>query len=86
MLLMKQLRRRQLSRRAVDAVLSARTKTVNFESSPRETNPLVAAELRGIDTDRRSVVSAIVKVELRTAETFCLKMHIIFFRNICIFP
>ena len=48
-----------MSRREVDAVLSARTKTVNFESSLRETTPLVEAELRDIDTDKRSIVSAI---------------------------
>ena len=59
LLLTKRDRRTKLSRREVDAVLSARTKNVNFESSLRETTPLVEAELRDIDTDKRSVVSAI---------------------------
>ena len=59
MLLTKQLRRRQLSLRAVDAVLSVRTKTVNLESLYREERRLVAAELRGIDTETVVIVSAI---------------------------
>ena len=56
---MKQLRRRQLSRRAMDAVLFVRIKAVNLESSLREARPLVAAELRDIDTETAYVVSAI---------------------------
>ena len=56
---MKQLRRRQLSRRAMDAVLFVRTKAVNLESSLRAARRLVAAELRDIDTETVDVVSAI---------------------------
>jgi len=43
----------------MDAVLFARTKTVNLESSLREVRSLVAAELRDIDTETIYVVSAI---------------------------
>ena len=43
----------------MDAVLSVRTKTVNLESLHREARRLVAAELRGIDTETVVVVSAI---------------------------
>ena len=58
-LLTKRGRRTKLSHRAVDAVLFARTKTVNLESSLREVRSLVAAELRDIDTETIYVVSAI---------------------------
>ena len=56
---MKQLRRRQLSRRAMDAVLFVRTKAENPETPLREERALVEAELRDIDAETRSVVSAI---------------------------
>ena len=56
---MKQLRRRQLSRRAMDAVLFVRTKSVNLENSLREARWFVSAELRGIDTETVVIVSAI---------------------------
>ena len=56
---MKQLRRRQLSRRAMDAVLFVRTKSVNLETSLRVARPLVAAGLRDIDTETAYDVSAI---------------------------
>ena len=59
MLFAKQLRRRQLSHRAVDAVLFMRTKTVNFQSALREARPLVEAEYRDIDAETIYVVSAI---------------------------
>lgn len=59
LLLMKQLRRRQLSRRAMDAVLFVRTKSVNLELSLKEARQLVAAELRDIDAETVGVVSAI---------------------------
>ena len=57
MLLMKQLRRRQLSLRAVDTVLSVRAKSVNPETSLREARTLVEADLREIDIKRISIVS-----------------------------
>ena len=56
---MKQLRRRRLSRRAIDAVLFVRTKAVNLEGSLREVRALVEVELRGIDAEAVGVVSAI---------------------------
>lgn len=56
---MKQLRRRQLSRRAMDAVLFVRTKTVNFATTLRNARQLSAAELRDIDIETVGVVSAI---------------------------
>ena len=56
---MKQLRRRQLSPRAMDAVLFVRTKSVNLESFLRQARRLVAAELRDIDTETVDIVSAI---------------------------
>ena len=59
LLLMKQLRRRQLSRSAMDAVLFVRTKSVNLELSLKEARQLVAAELRDIDAETVGVVSAI---------------------------
>ena len=43
----------------MDAVLFVRTKAVNLESSLRVARPLVAAELRVIDTETIGVVSAI---------------------------
>ena len=57
MFLMKQLRRRQLNLRAVDAVLSVWTKSVNLGSSLREARPLVEADLREIDIEKNSIVS-----------------------------
>ena len=59
MLLTKRVRRRKLSHRAVDAVLFARTKSVNLESFLRQARSLVAAELRDIDAETDCVVSAI---------------------------
>jgi len=44
----------------MDAVLFVRTKSVNLETYLIEARQLVAAELRGIDTETISVVSAIV--------------------------
>lgn len=65
---MKQLRRRQLSRRAMDAVLFVRTKSVNLETSLREERRLVEAELRDIDTETVEVVSAIALDEASPQE------------------
>ncbi|EGC24805.1 hypothetical protein HMPREF9397_0648 [Streptococcus sanguinis SK1087] len=65
---MKQLRRRQLSRRAMDAVLFVRTKSVNLETSLREERRLVEAELRDIDTETVEVVSAIALDETSPQE------------------
>lgn len=65
---MKQLRRRQLSRRAMDAVLFVRTKSVNLETSLREERRLVEAELRDIDTETVEVVSAIALDEMSPQE------------------
>jgi len=65
---MKQLRRRKLSHRAVDAVLFARTKSVNLESFLRQARRLVAAELRDIDTETVDVVSAIALNETNLQE------------------
>ena len=59
MLLTKQLRRRQLSHRAVDAILSVRTKSVHLEETYSEARAQVAAELRDIDAETVGVVSAI---------------------------
>ena len=59
LLLMKQLRRKQLSRRAVDAVLFVKTKAVNLESSLREVRRFFSAELRDIDAESVGVVSDI---------------------------
>ena len=69
MLLMKQLRRRQLSRRAVDAVLFVRTKAVNFDPSLREASRLVVADHRDIDTETARVVSAIALDETTYKKT-----------------
>lgn len=65
---MKQLRRRKLSHRAVDAVLFARTKSVNLESFLRQARRLVSAELRDIDTETVDVVSAIALNETNLQE------------------
>ena len=59
LLLTKRVRRKKLSRRAVDTVLFVRTKTVNHERFLREARPLVVAELREIDIDTVGVESAI---------------------------
>ena len=59
MLLTKRDRRTKLSHRAVDTVLSMRTKTVNFATTLREARLSVAVELRDIDTETVGVVSAI---------------------------
>ena len=48
-----------MSHRTVDAVLFARTKTVNLESFLRQARSLVVAELRDIDIETVNVVSAI---------------------------
>jgi len=63
---MKQLRRRQLNLRAVDAVLFVRTKSVNLETSLREARPLVEAELRAIDIEEVSIVRAAYFNKIRT--------------------
>ena len=68
MLLSKRVRRRQLSRRAMDAVLFVRTKSVNLETSLREERRLVEAELRDIDTETVEVVSAIALDETSPQE------------------
>lgn len=68
MLLTKRVRRRQLSRRAMDAVLFVRTKSVNLETSLREERRLVEAELRDIDTETVEVVSAIALDETSPQE------------------
>ncbi|WP_260471111.1 hypothetical protein [Streptococcus cristatus] len=52
-----------MSRRAMDAVLFVRTKSVNLETSLRLARPLVEADLRDIDTETVSVVSAITPDE-----------------------
>lgn len=59
MLLTKRDRRTKFSLRAVDTVLSMRTKTVNFATTLREAKQLVAADLRDIDTETAYVVIAI---------------------------
>ncbi|MBP2621041.1 hypothetical protein DHL47_06845 [Streptococcus panodentis] len=43
----------------MDAVLSVRTKAVNQTSSLSEARPMVEGELRDMDTETSSVVSAI---------------------------
>ena len=69
LLLTKSLRRRQLSRRAMDAVLFVRTKAVNFDPSLREARPLVEANLRDIDTETAyHVVSSIDLDEMNSQE------------------
>lgn len=47
-----------MSHRAVDAVLSLGTKAVYLEETHSEARPLVEAELRDIDAEERSDVSA----------------------------
>ena len=47
-----------MSYRAVDAVLSVRTKAVHLEETHSKARPQVAAELRDIDAEERSDVSA----------------------------
>ena len=47
----------------MDAVLFVRTKSVNLETSLRLARPLVEADLRDIDTETVSVVSAITPDE-----------------------
>ena len=64
MLLTKRDRRTKSSLRAVDTVLSMRTKTVNFATTLREAKQLVVAELRDIDTETVDVVSAIALDEM----------------------
>ena len=44
--------------RAVDAVLSVRTKAVHLEETHSKARPLVEAELGNIDAEERSDVSA----------------------------
>ena len=68
MLLTKRVRRRKFSHRAVDAVLFARTKTVNLESFLREARLSVEAEYRDIDTETVDVVSAIALDETSSQE------------------
>ena len=57
-LLTKRGRRTKLSHRAVDAILSVRTKSVHLEETYSEARAQVAAELRDIDAEERSDVSA----------------------------
>ncbi len=52
----------------MDAVLFVRTKSVNLETSLRVARPLVAAELRDIDTETADVVSAIALDETSPQE------------------
>lgn len=47
-----------MSHRAVDAVLSLGTKAVHLEETLSQARPQVAAELRDIDAEERSNVSA----------------------------
>ena len=58
MLLTKRVRRRKLSHRAMDAVLSLGTKAVHLEETYSQARPLVEAELRDIDAEEHSDVSA----------------------------
>ena len=57
-LLTKRGRRTKLSHRAVDAILSVRTKSVHLEETYSEARAQVAAELRDIDAEERSDMSA----------------------------
>ena len=69
LLLTKRVRRKKLSRRAVDKVLFVRTKTVNHERFLREARPLVEANLRDIDTETAyHVVSSIDLDEMNSQE------------------
>ena len=52
----------------MDAVLFARTKSVNLESFLRQARRLVAAELRDIDAETAYVVSAIALDETSPQE------------------
>ena len=56
--LTKHVRRTKLSHRAVDAVLFLGTKAVHLEETISQARPQVAAELRDIDAEERSDVSA----------------------------
>ncbi|EGG38939.1 TetR family transcriptional regulator [Streptococcus sanguinis SK1087] len=47
-----------MSHRAVDAVLSVRKKAIYLEETHSEARPSVEAELRDIDAEERSDVSA----------------------------
>lgn len=47
-----------MSHRAVDAVLFLGTKAVHLEETISQARPLVEAELRGIDAEERSDMSA----------------------------
>ena len=69
---MRRLRRRQLSRRAVDAVLFVRTKAVNFDTSLREARRLVVADHRDIDIETARVVSAIALDEMTSKKAVWL--------------
>ena len=55
---MKRVRRTKLSHRAVDAVLSVGTKAVYLEESHNQARPSFEAELRDIDAEEWSDVSA----------------------------
>ena len=55
---MKPVRRTKSSLRAVDTVLSVRAKSVNPETSLRNARQLYAPELRDIDIEEISIVSA----------------------------
>ena len=57
-LLTKRGRRTKLSHRAVDEILSVRTKSVHLEETYSEARAQVAAELRDIDAEERSDMSA----------------------------
>ena len=59
-----------MSLRAVDTVLSMRTKTVNFATTLREARLSVAVELRDIDTETVGVVSAIALDETSPQDEF----------------
>ena len=63
---MKRVRRKKLSLRAVDTVLSVWTKSVNLETSLREARPLVEADLRDIDIEAVSIVRAAYFDKIRT--------------------
>ena len=57
-LLTKRGRRTKLSHRAVDAVLFLGTKAVHLEETHSQARPLAEAELRDIDAEERSDMSA----------------------------
>ena len=54
-----------MSHRAVDAVLSVGTKAVHLEETHSEARPSVEAELRDIDAEERSDVSAMCLSQAR---------------------